>query len=113
MQKPVHWPKPRQPRPVQLLAKPAAITAIAPVPDDPPASFSWRGKIHRIRRASGPERVARDWWTRAHDDARPEVDHIRDYYAVEDSNGARFWVFRAGTHDGFSTPRWYLHGFFG
>ena len=113
MQKPERWSKPLQPRPVQLLAKPAAITAIAPVPDDPPVTFSWRGKTHRIRRATGPERIARDWWTRAHDNARPEVDHVRDYYEVEDTSGARFWVFRAGTHDGISPPRWYLHGFFG
>ncbi len=112
-QKPVGWQKPSQPRPVQLLAKPATITAIAPVPDDPPVTFSWRGKTHRIRHASGPERIARDWWSHEHDNARPETDHVRDYYQVEDMSGARFWVFRAGTHDGISPPRWYLHGFFG
>jgi protein ImuB len=111
--KPVRWPPPPQPRPVQLLARPAAITAIAPVPDDPPVSFSWRGKVHRIRASSGPERIARDWWTKAHDNARPETEQVRDYYALEDSSGARFWIFRAGTHDGIAPPRWYLHGFFG
>jgi protein ImuB len=111
--KPVRWPAPPQPRPVQLLARPAAITAIAPVPDDPPVVFSWRGKVHRIRRSSGPERIARDWWVSEHDNARPEIDHVRDYYALEDSTGARFWIFRAGTHDGIAPPRWYLHGFFG
>jgi protein ImuB len=112
-QKPARWPPPPPPRPVQLLAKPAAITAIAPVPDDPPVTFSWRGKVHRIRSSSGPERIARDWWANVHDNARPETDHVRDYYALEDSTGARFWVFRAGTHDGIAPPRWYLHGFFG
>jgi len=111
--KPVRWPAPPQPRPVQLLPRPAAITAIAPVPDDPPVTFSWRGKVHRIRRSSGPERIARDWWVNAPDNARPEIDHVRDYYALEDSTGARFWIFRAGTHDGIAPPRWYLHGFFG
>jgi protein ImuB len=112
-QKPARWLPPPQPRPVQLLAKPAAITAIAPVPDDPPVTFSWRGSVHRIRSSSGPERIARDWWVNEHDNARPEADHVRDYYALEDSTGARFWVFRAGTHDGIAPPRWYLHGFFG
>ncbi len=112
-QKPARWAPPPQPRPVRLLAKPAAITAIAPVPDDPPVTFSWRGSVHRIRSSSGPERIARDWWVNAHDNARPERDHVRDYYALEDSTGARFWVFRAGTHDGIAPPRWYLHGFFG
>jgi hypothetical protein len=29
---------------------------------------------------------------------------------LEDSAGARFWVFRAGLA---GTPRWFLHGLFG
>ena len=43
---------------------------------------------------------------------RPEAEKIRDYYAVEDTEGARFWLFRAGLHDGVVPARWYLHGFF-
>jgi protein ImuB len=97
---------------VTILKKPDAISVIAPVPDDPPVFFSWRGKAHRIRVATGPERIARDWWCHEHDNARPEAEHIRDYYAVEDSEGARFWLFRAGLHDGEAAPRWYLHGLF-
>jgi protein ImuB len=100
------------PRPIKILQRPDAIAAIAPVPDDPPASFSWRGKSHRIRRATGPERIAREWWRHEHDDARPEAEKIRDYYAVEDFEGRKFWVFRAGLHDGVSPVRWYIHGFF-
>jgi protein ImuB len=109
---PVPWAKPKHKRPVIVLKKPDAINVIAPVPDDPPVFFSWRGKAHRIRHATGPERIARDWWCHEHDNARPEVEHIRDYYAVEDSEGARFWLFRAGLHNGEATPRWYLHGLF-
>ena len=30
-----------------------------------------------------------------------------------DSDGARFWIFRAGLHGGDRMPRWYLHGLFG
>ena len=44
---------------------------------------------------------------------RPETDLIRDYYRVEDSDGARFWIFRAGLHAADRMPRWYLHGLFG
>ncbi len=110
---PVPWAKPGHKRPVKLLRRPDAITAIAPVPDDPPIFFSWRGKSHRITRATGPERIARDWWRHEHDNARPEAEKIRDYYAVEDTEGARFWVFRAGRVDGQAPARWYIHGFFG
>jgi protein ImuB len=109
---PVPWGRPKHKRPVTILKKPDAISVIAPVPDDPPVFFSWRGKAHRIRVATGPERIARDWWCHEHDNARPEAEHIRDYYAVEDSEGARFWLFRAGLHDGEAAPRWYLHGLF-
>jgi protein ImuB len=27
-------------------------------------------------------------------------------------DGARFWLFRAGLHDGVAPARWFLHGFF-
>jgi protein ImuB len=111
-QKPMIWAKPPHPRPVRLLPQPAPITAIAPVPDDPPAQFTWDGRVHRVRHATGPERIAREWWAYPHDPTRPEEEKIRDYYAVEDSDGARFWLFRAGLHEGVSAPRWYLHGFF-
>lgn len=110
---PVPWAKPPHARPIRLLPRPDAITAIAPVPDDPPASFTWRRQTHKIAHATGPERIARDWWCHEHDNARPEVEKIRDYYVVEDIHGARFWLFRAGLHDGAVPARWYLHGFFG
>ena len=110
---PAPWGVPAQPRPVKLLPHPAAITAMAPVPDDPPVQFSWAGKTHRIRRATGPERIAREWWRHQDDARRPEHEHVRDYYAVEDSEGARFWLFRAGLHEGAKPARWFLHGFFG
>ncbi len=110
---PVPWGKPGHKRPVKLLQRPDVITAIAPVPDDPPVFFSWRGKSHRITRATGPERIARDWWRHEHDNARPENEKIRDYYAVEDTEGARFWVFRVGVAGGEVPVRWYIHGFFG
>ncbi len=110
---PPAWQRPGQPRPVRLFSKPDAITATAPVPDDPPITFTWRGKVHRVARATGPERITREWWRHAHDNARPEADRVRDYYAVEDLAGGRFWIFRAGTHGGAMPVRWYLHGLFG
>jgi len=38
---------------------------------------------------------------------------VRDYYRVEDEEGARFWLFRAGLYQAGSQPGWWLHGLFG
>ncbi|MDQ2103542.1 Y-family DNA polymerase [Azospirillum isscasi] len=98
------WPADR-PRPVRLLAPPDPIEAMAPVPDDPPVMFRWRGALHRVRHADGPERIEAEWWRR---DGEP-----RDYYRVEDEAGRRFWVFRQGLYRPGVTALWFLHGFFG
>jgi len=106
---------PSQPRPIRLLRRPEPIEATAPVPDDPPVLFRWRGALHRVRAAAGPERIAAEWWRRAprsERDGVAETDLVRDYYRVEDTEGARFWLFRAGQHGGGRTPQWYLHGLF-
>jgi protein ImuB len=99
------------PRPVRLFARPEPIEVIAPVPDDPPVQFHWRGQRHRVRRAEGPERLAQEWWRRPFETADPS--RTRDYYQVEDEAGARFWLFRAGLYDPENPPRWWLHGLFG
>ena len=67
-----------------------------------------------MRAASGPERIAAEWWRRDPDAApRAEADLVRDYYRVEDSAGARFWLFRTGRHAAAPGTGWYLHGLFG
>ncbi|HEY2131873.1 MAG TPA: DNA polymerase Y family protein [Acetobacteraceae bacterium] len=104
---------PGAPRPIRLLRRPEEIEVIAPVPDDPPIRFSWRGVAHRVRAAAGPERIAAEWWRGRRAGKRPDTDLVRDYYRVEDSDGARFWIFRAGLHAEDRMPRWYLHGLFG
>ena len=103
---------PTLPRPIRLLRRPEAIEATAPVPDDPPIVFRWRGAPHRVRAAAGPERIAAEWWRRQPVGVRPETDLVRDYYRVEDTEGARFWIFRAGLYRSGETPRWYMHGLF-
>ena len=39
----------------------------------------------------------------------------RDYYRIEDEDGRRYWVFRAGLYGDSETdlPAWFLHGVFG
>ena len=69
--------------------------------------FRWRGALHRVRAASGPERIGAEWWRST---TAPDPDRLRDYYRVEDQQGGRFWVFRVGLE---GPPRWFLHGVFG
>jgi protein ImuB len=93
------------PRPLRLLPQPEPVEVMASLPDGPPALFRWRRVPYRIVRAEGPERLAPEWWRR---DGR-----TRDYYRVEDSDGRRFWLYRAGLYDDREpSPEWYLHGFF-
>ncbi len=103
----LHWPKAAQ-RPIRLLPHPEPIEAVAPVPDDPPVQFRWRHVLHRVRAAEGPERIAPEWWLPGAEDAE-----IRDYYRVEDAEGRRYWLYRAGLYQADPAPRWYLHGMFG
>ena len=97
------------PRPVRLFRPPEPIEAFSVLPDDPPFSFTWRRRPHRVRRADGPERIAEEWWT---EDGSAAVDAIRDYYRVEDEDGRRFWLFRTGLAQSEPPPRWFVHGLF-
>ena len=98
----------KPPRPVRLFAPPEPIEAFWLLPDDPPFRFTWRRRAHRVSCADGPERIAEEWWTAA---GSGGVDAIRDYYRVEDEDGRRFWLFRAGL-PGTPPPRWFVHGVF-
>jgi len=99
----------KPPRPIRLFEPPEPVEAFWLLPDDPPFRFIWRRRRHRVARADGPERIAEEWWLPEGSDA---VDAIRDYYRVEDEEGRRFWLFRAGLHDGDRPPRWFVHGVF-
>lgn len=112
-------------RPPFLLAEPEPITVMAEVPEGPPRRFTWRRMLHRIVKAEGPERIAPEWWralegvgTRRADGERQKPSsqmRPRDYYAIEDESGARFWVFREGLYQSAAEdgpPRWFLHGIF-
>jgi len=98
-----------RPRPVRLFARPEPIhIPLAQVPDDPPKIFHWRGRVRRVSKAEGPERLAEEWWRRPPGETTPA--HVRDYYRVEDDTGARYWLFRAGLYGGDEPPKWWLHG---
>jgi protein ImuB len=92
-----------RPRPLQLLSRPERIEVTAPIPDYPPMNFRWKGTLHTIKKADGPERIEQEWWI--------EQGQHRDYYAVEDEHGNRYWLFRLG-HYTDKNYQWFLHGFF-
>lgn len=100
------------PRPLTLFEPPQPIEALAEVPDGPPLRFRWRRVLHEVVRAEGPERIAPEWWRLMAESARAEA-RSRDYFRVENREGRRFWLFRAGLY-GRETdlPRWFVHGLF-
>ncbi len=99
------------PRPIRLLQRPEEIAVTALLPDEPPRQFQWHRHTHKVTRVEGPERIADEWWhPRPGGKTAPAniLPPVRDYYRVEDNDGARFWLFRDGT---VNTVKWYLHGF--
>lgn len=126
-------------RPPLLLSMPERITVMAELPEGPPARFTWRRVLRTVRKAEGPERIAPEWWRELHlmvpaaeiseKEREPDADHApadepadapapsrpRDYYRLEDMEGARYWVFRDGLYTALAetgTPHWYVHGIF-
>lgn len=86
-------------RPMRLWPEPVPILAVSVVPQGSPVQFRWLGVEHRVGQSWGPERIETGWWR--------GVDVHRDYYIVETTEGARFWIFRSRDHG-----RWFLHGCF-
>jgi protein ImuB len=113
-------PGPGRPRPLLMFDPPEPVEAIADLPDSAPIQFTWRRAAHRVAKAQGPERLSLEWW-------RPlpaQGPHrTRDYYAVEDDAGRRFWLFRDGLYGRDERmfeaagdpplPRWWLQGVWG
>jgi len=96
-------------RPLKLLDRAEPIAVLYASPDGLPRRFRWRGEVHEIARAEGPERIAPEWW-RERGRAR-----LRDYYRIEDGEGRRYWIYRLGlVSDGRGgSPEWFLQGLWG
>ncbi len=103
------WPAADQarPRPLLMFAQAEPAEVMAQVPEGPPRRFRWRGVLHAVARAQGPERIAGEWWRSG------ACAPTRDYYLVEDDAGRRFWLFREGLYAReTAAPRWFVHGLF-
>lgn len=132
-------PDPALARPLRLLPHPEPIAVTAEIPDGPPAIMVWRRVSYRFVKASGPERLASEWWrsgmrlqlvpppepkTPAPGEKPVPPPYMaqlalldpaattRDYYIAEDGAGRRFWLFRQGLYGGKIMPEWYMHGLF-
>jgi protein ImuB len=93
-------------RPLLLLPRPEVAHVLAEIPEGPPRQFRWRGVVHQITGAQGPERIGPQWWRRS-------GERERDYYLVEDTAGCRFWLYRDGLYGhGKAHPQWFVHGMF-
>ncbi|MEO3413630.1 DNA polymerase Y family protein [Roseovarius sp. CAU 1744] len=92
------WRRPR-PRPLRLFP-PEPIAGIGP---RPPARFRWRRMALTTGRATGPERIAPEWWL------EDENWHsgVRDYWRVETRQGRRLWLFYTPQN-----PGWFVQGEF-
>lgn len=95
-------------RPLKLLDRAEPIAVLYATPDGHPRQFRWRGGLHEVVRVEGPERIAPEWW-RERGGTR-----LRDYYRIEDSEGRRYWIYRAGlAGDGRGgAPDWFLQGLY-
>lgn len=103
------WPSPAsgRPRPPLLFPRAEPAEVVALMPDGPPVRLRWRGRLHTVTHAEGPERISAEWWRM--------TGHVptRDYYILEDDAGHRLWLYREGI-PGRETaaPRWFVHGLF-
>ena len=69
----------------------------------PPSYLRWRRMALTTQRATGPERIAPEWWL-SDENWR---SGIRDYWKVETKQGRRLWLFHTPQN-----PCWFVQGEF-
>ena len=99
-------------RPLWLLPQPARIEVVAIAASGAPGQFRWAGRNYSIAYAWGPERIETGWWRTSTTSGRQKHENRRtfvrrDYYRVETTSGARFWIFR-----NLADRQWFLQGQF-
>ncbi|MEE4120395.1 MAG: DNA polymerase Y family protein [Paracoccaceae bacterium] len=112
-------PEPVHPEPVHAAparadpgAVPTALPEAAPEaapsvrPACPPGRFRWRRRRFETVAATGPERIAPEWWL----DEPDWRTGVRDYWQVEVAGGERLWLYYA--HGAALSAGWFCHGRF-
>ena len=94
-------PPPRSgpPRPVTLFPP----EPVSHASGHPPATFRWRRMRFSTLRATGPERIAPEWWF----DDPAWRSGLRDYWRIETQQGPRLWLFHTPQN-----PGWCVQGEF-
>ena len=88
-----------RPRPVRLF-QPEPIAGNGP---RPPQRFRWRRMALSTGRATGPERIAPEWWL----EDESWRTGLRDYWQVETREGRRLWLYHTPQN-----PGWFVQGEF-
>ncbi|WBU53706.1 DNA polymerase Y family protein [Paracoccus sp. SCSIO 75233] len=96
---PEPFPPPPRLRPL-IMFRPEAIRATGP---RPPQQFRWRRMRLTTMRATGPERIAPEWWLNDEN----WRSGPRDYWRVETTQGRRLWLFYTP-----QDPGWFVQGEF-
>ena len=97
------WPEPAAPRPL-ILWRPEPVNAQETTAL--PLAFRWRGRDLATLKASGPERIAPEWWL----DEPDWRTGVRDYWRVTTICGEQLWLYYA--HGAAMSPGWFCHGAF-
>jgi len=87
------------PRPITLFPP----EPIAGTDSRPPVRFRWRRMSLTTGRATGPERIAPEWWL----EDENWRSGLRDYWRVETREGRRLWLFYTPQN-----PGWFVQGEF-
>lgn len=92
-----------RPRPVRLFRPEPLFGVGCDASARVPERFRWRGMALTTGRATGPERIAPEWWL--------EDDNwrsgLRDYWKVDTRQGRRLWLFYTP-----QKPGWFVQGEF-
>jgi len=93
-------PLPAGDRPSILLRRPIPTDVSLLLPDGPIAQVRLEGRMVRVVRCIGPERIEGEWW-------RASMPG-RDYFKVQAEDGRWVWIFRQ-----VQTAQWFTHGQWG
>lgn len=102
---PAAYSKPEGPW-VSLRPRPLSLFPPEPIAASgtrPPQRFRWRRMSLATARATGPERIAPEWWLP--DEAWRSG--VRDYWRIETRQGRRLWLFHTP-----QSPAWFVQGEF-